>query len=90
MSYVNFIFFRLWATKDYVDNLRIGIWGWVRDAVSSTISLLMQYWQSYGGFMAAKVAEADAGVHTLAMSVAVRIARHPTVLPFIYFTTARD
>ncbi|KAF8515924.1 dipeptidyl aminopeptidase [Gautieria morchelliformis] len=44
---------KFWASKDYVDTKRIGIWGW-----------------SYGGFMAAKVVEADAGVHTLAMSVA--------------------
>ena len=28
--------------------------------------------QSYGGFMSAKVAEANAGIHSLAMSVAVR------------------
>lgn len=27
--------------------------------------------QSYGGFMSCKVAEADAGVHSLAMAVAV-------------------
>lgn len=27
--------------------------------------------QSYGGFMAAKVVEANAGIHSLAMSVAV-------------------
>ncbi|KAJ7230529.1 dipeptidyl aminopeptidase [Mycena pura] len=44
---------RIWATKDYVDPKRIGIWGW-----------------SYGGFMSAKVVEADAGIHSLAMSVA--------------------
>ena len=30
-----FIFFRLWAAKKYVDTQRIGVWGWVRDAVSS-------------------------------------------------------
>lgn len=28
--------------------------------------------QSYGGFMSCKVVEADAGVHSLAMAVAVR------------------
>ncbi|KAK7031462.1 dipeptidyl peptidase IV N-terminal region-domain-containing protein [Favolaschia claudopus] len=44
---------RIWASKDYVDPKRIGIWGW-----------------SYGGFMSAKVVEADAGIHSLAMSVA--------------------
>ncbi|KAJ7746743.1 dipeptidyl aminopeptidase [Mycena maculata] len=44
---------RLWASKDYVDPRRIGVWGW-----------------SYGGFMSAKVVEADAGIHSLAMSVA--------------------
>ncbi|KAF8585399.1 dipeptidyl aminopeptidase [Ramaria rubella] len=43
----------LWASKNYVDPSRIGIWGW-----------------SYGGFMAAKVTEANAGIHSLAMSVA--------------------
>ncbi|KAF7370927.1 hypothetical protein MSAN_00726600 [Mycena sanguinolenta] len=44
---------RVWASKEYVDPKRIGIWGW-----------------SYGGFMSAKVVEADAGIHSLAMSVA--------------------
>lgn len=44
---------KAWASKDYVDSKRIGIWGW-----------------SYGGFMASKVAEANAGVHSLAMAVA--------------------
>ncbi|KAJ3851874.1 dipeptidyl aminopeptidase [Lentinula lateritia] len=44
---------RIWASKDYVDPERIGIWGW-----------------SYGGFMSSKVAEADAGIHSLAMAVA--------------------
>ncbi|KAI0758596.1 Alpha/Beta hydrolase protein [Irpex lacteus] len=47
---------KIWAAKDYVDDKRIGIWGW-----------------SYGGFMSCKVAEANAGVHTLAMAVAVVI-----------------
>jgi hypothetical protein len=28
--------------------------------------------QSYGGFMSSKVVEADAGIHSLAMAVAVR------------------
>ncbi|KAJ7598829.1 dipeptidyl aminopeptidase [Mycena floridula] len=44
---------RIWASKNYVDPKRIGIWGW-----------------SYGGFMSGKVVEADAGIHSLAMSVA--------------------
>ncbi|KIY67818.1 dipeptidyl aminopeptidase [Cylindrobasidium torrendii FP15055 ss-10] len=44
---------REWASRDYVDPQRIGVWGW-----------------SYGGYMAAKVVEKAAGVHTLAMSVA--------------------
>ncbi|KAI0091440.1 dipeptidyl aminopeptidase [Irpex rosettiformis] len=44
---------KIWAAKDYVDDNRIGIWGW-----------------SYGGFMSCKVAEANAGVHSLAMAVA--------------------
>jgi dipeptidyl aminopeptidase len=57
-----------------VDPRRIGIWGWVR------IDFLWSWWiantgvvQSYGGFMSAKVVEADAGIHSLAMSVAVSI-----------------
>ena len=29
--------------------------------------------QSYGGFMSSKVVEADAGIHSLAMAVAVRL-----------------
>jgi len=29
--------------------------------------------QSYGGFMSSKVVEADAGIHSLAISVAVRV-----------------
>ncbi|KAI0685597.1 dipeptidyl aminopeptidase [Cytidiella melzeri] len=44
---------KIWAGKDYVDDKRIGIWGW-----------------SYGGFMSCKVAEADAGIHSLVMAVA--------------------
>ena len=44
----------------------------------------MHLWQSYGGFMAAKVAEANAGVHTLAMSVAVRVSRHLALPPLTY------
>ncbi|KAI0315043.1 dipeptidyl aminopeptidase [Amylostereum chailletii] len=44
---------RVWASKNYVDPKRIGIWGW-----------------SYGGYMSAKVVEADAGIHSLAMAVA--------------------
>ncbi|TFK73733.1 dipeptidyl aminopeptidase [Pluteus cervinus] len=44
---------RIWASKNYVDPKRIGIWGW-----------------SYGGFMSSKVVEANAGIHSLAMSVA--------------------
>ena len=47
---------KIWATKDYVDPKRIGIWGW-----------------SYGGFMSSKVVEADAGVHSLAIAVAVSV-----------------
>ncbi|KAL0945664.1 hypothetical protein HGRIS_014816 [Hohenbuehelia grisea] len=44
---------RVWASKEYVDAKKIGIWGW-----------------SYGGYMSAKVVEANAGVHSLAMAVA--------------------
>lgn len=42
--------------------------------------------QSYGGFMAAKVVEADAGIHGLAMSVAVRVilgSMHSILLIFV-------
>jgi hypothetical protein len=33
--------------------------------------ILILVYQSYGGFMSSKVVEADAGVHTLSMAVAV-------------------
>lgn len=36
-----------------------------------TSSLHDSIMQSYGGFMASKVAEADAGIHSLAMAIAV-------------------
>lgn len=67
---------RIWAAKDYVDDTRIGIWGWVsifrffvRPKYLTKILL-----QSYGGFMSCKVAEANAGVHSLAMAIAVSVA----------------
>lgn len=61
---------RAWAAKKYVDPKRIGIWGWV-----SRYRLLFTHTddgdQSYGGFMSSKIAEANAGIHSLAMAVAV-------------------
>lgn len=35
----------------------------------------MNVTQSYGGFMSSKVVEANAGIHSLAMAVAVCISR---------------
>ena len=66
-------FARIWAAKEYVDPTRIGIWGWVC-AIDPTLAeprTDLTDHQSYGGFMASKIAEAGAGVHSLAMAVAV-------------------
>ena len=58
--------------KSYVDSRRIGIWGWVsRTGEIFRTSRAHTNMQSYGGFMTSKVMEADAGVHTLGMAVAV-------------------
>jgi dipeptidyl aminopeptidase len=69
---------RVWADKPYVDRKRIGIWGWVgffflvRSFASPHCKL---DGQSYGGFMSSKVVEAAAGIHSLAMAVAVSLSR---------------
>lgn len=42
------------------------------DSISALVSRYLNSVQSYGGFMSCKVVEADAGVHSLAMAVAVR------------------
>jgi len=56
-----------------VDKKRIGIWGWVSVRVPGVLSPSEQTpIQSYGGFMSSKVVEANAGIHSLAMAVAVR------------------
>ena len=50
-----------------------------RDAIGFSFSLspmivmLILIAQSYGGFMSSKVVEANAGIHSLAMAVAVRL-----------------
>ena len=68
---------RLWALKRYVDARRIGIWGWVRASqgllYEGVLIVDLHLFQSYGGFMSSKVAEANAGIHSLAMAVAVRV-----------------
>ena len=55
--------------------------------------------QSYGGFMSSKVVEADAGIHSLAMAVAVRLIVYFLLLshalmgcppPSIYFCAAAN
>ena len=43
--------------------------------------------QSYGGFMSSKVAEANAGIHSLAMAVAVRVFT-PFTLQLVPLTTS--
>ena len=66
---------RIWAGKHYVDKKKIGIWGWVSVGISVFLSRSEQSppsIQSYGGFMSSKVVEANAGIHSLAMAVAVR------------------
>lgn len=42
---------------------------------------LMFMTKSYGGFMSSKVVEADAGIHSLAMAVAVRGLTHALFYP---------
>ena len=65
-------FDRIWAGKHYVDKKRIGIWGWVRGFLCGSSSPhRTNGTQSYGGFMSSKIAEANAGIHSLAMAVAV-------------------
>ena len=67
---------RIWASKRYVDARRIGIWGWVCAVLLYKRGVLivdLHRVQSYGGFMSSKVIEANAGVHSLAMAVAVRV-----------------
>ena len=41
------------------------------------IAMLILIAQSYGGFMSSKVVEANAGIHSLAMAVAVRLVPVP-------------
>lgn len=55
--------------------------------VSATIVTDSHCLQSYGGFMSSKVVEADAGIHTLAMAVAVR-ASDWVVYQFTDFSSA--
>ena len=64
---------RAWAKKPYVDAKRIGIWGWVSLTFLCLHGSSHFFPQSYGGFMSAKVAEANAKVHSLAMAVAVGV-----------------
>jgi hypothetical protein len=46
----------------------------VRCAVQSRCLIVeLHRFQSYGGFMSSKVVEANAGIHSLAMAVAVRV-----------------
>ena len=57
-----------------------------RDAIGFSFSLspmivmLILIAQSYGGFMSSKVVEANAGIHSLAMAVAVRLVPVQTPL----------
>jgi len=78
---------RAWAAKKYVDPKRIGIWGWV-----SRYRLLFTDTddgdQSYGGFMSSKIAEANAGIHSLAMAVAV--SADPPLTPIFSSTMKCD
>jgi dipeptidyl aminopeptidase len=57
-----------------VDKKRIGIWGWVSTRVHLDFEGCLRRLavQSYGGFMSSKVVEANAGIHSLSMAVAVR------------------
>lgn len=55
-----------------MDKKRIGIWGWVSVVFLDFEGCLRKFViQSYGGFMSSKVVEANAGVHSLSMAVAV-------------------
>ena len=56
-----------------MDKKRIGIWGWVSFCVRLDFERCLRrpVVQSYGGFMSSKVVEANAGVHSLSMAVAV-------------------
>ena len=56
-----------------MDKKRIGIWGWVSICVNLNLEgcLRRLVIQSYGGFMSSKVIEANAGIHSLSMAVAV-------------------
>jgi hypothetical protein len=51
--------------------------GYVRGQVCCTVNGVLivdlHRFQSYGGFMSSKVVEANAGIHSLAMAVAVRV-----------------
>lgn len=84
---------RIWASKRYVDARRIGIWGWVCAILRCKRGVLIVSlgpFQSYGGFMSSKVVEANAGVYSLAMAVAVRgLVPLPVELPTDRTRTAR-
>jgi dipeptidyl aminopeptidase len=74
LNSLHLLFYRAWAKKPYVDAKRIGIWGWVCSVKFFPLSQrVFTVSQSYGGFMSAKIAEADAKVHSLAMAVAVGV-----------------
>lgn len=67
---------RMWAEKTYIDEKRVGVWGWVSFARLGTAlrgspadSLLWRWAQSYGGFLTSKLIEANASVFSLGMAV---------------------
>ncbi|KAF5354550.1 hypothetical protein D9758_011204 [Tetrapyrgos nigripes] len=62
-----------WETKDQIEAARI----WASKPYVDPRRIGVWGW-SYGGFMSSKVVEADAGIHSLAMAVALAVIRFGT------------
>ena len=68
-----------WETRDQINAAKV----WAAKEYVDTKRIGIWGW-SYGGFMSSKVVEADAGVHSLAIAVAVR--KHGPSTPWLVLT----